>query len=305
MSSATADLRRKLLLIEDDRLDQLAFERFIKEGGHPYDYKISNSIAAGCRILAEQKFDLIVSDYQLADGTAMDILNLKLETPVIITTGTGNEEIAVQALRSGAVDYLIKDPERSYLKVLPATVEMAIKRCEMERSVAVLNFAVRSIKDSVFITDMEGRIFFVNQAFTDMYGYEESEVLGQSSRVLTVKNAVLPPERAGEFFQRRKNGEEFPVLLSSSVVKDDNGRAFAVVAVVHDITERKRLEKELEQSNRTLEVRVAERTNALQEKVKELQQLNAVMLGREERVLELKEELRLLREQLLKGTSPG
>lgn len=117
-----------LLLIEDDKVDQMAFERFVKSTDLPYAYMLARSVAEAEKILISHDFDIIISDYMLSDGTSFELFDSFKDVPVIFTTGTGNEEVAVEAMKSGASDYLIKDPEGNYLKTLPATVDLALKR---------------------------------------------------------------------------------------------------------------------------------------------------------------------------------
>ncbi len=117
----------KILVAEDERIDQIAFERFIKKEKFPYDYVIAGSVKKAKIILEKEKFDAVVLDYMLGDGTAFDLFDKVKGAPIIIVTGGGGEEIAVQAMKAGAYDYLIKDPEGNYLKTLPLTVENAIK----------------------------------------------------------------------------------------------------------------------------------------------------------------------------------
>ncbi len=124
--------RYKVLLIEDDKIDQDAFTRLVEEENLPYDYKTASSISEGRKVLACEQFDIVISDYNLGDGTGFDVLNFVKDTPVIIVTGTGGEEIAVRAMKAGASDYLIKDHERNYLKVLPVSVENVVKRKKTE-----------------------------------------------------------------------------------------------------------------------------------------------------------------------------
>src|SRR5210317_1004282 len=109
------ETRYKILFIEDDKLDQMAFERFIKIEKLPYDFTAASSVSQAQSILAREDFDIIVSDYSLGDGTALNILDLTKDIPVIIVTGEGDEEVATQAWRRGAYDYLTKDIERNYL----------------------------------------------------------------------------------------------------------------------------------------------------------------------------------------------
>ncbi|MFB8791097.1 MAG: PAS domain S-box protein [Potamolinea sp.] len=130
---------KKVLLIEDSKIDQMAFKRMVKQETLPYDYTIASSVAEAKEILASQIFEIVISDHQLGDGTAFDILSLKINSPIIYTTGSGNEEIAVKAMKMGAYDYLVKDPELKYLKVLPLVIENALKHRQAEAEIQQLN----------------------------------------------------------------------------------------------------------------------------------------------------------------------
>ncbi len=143
------DIRHKILLVEDDKIDQKAFEWLINEEDLPYDCMIVRSISEAQRILYSEKFDVIVTDYLFQDGTAFDVLDLVKDTPIIITTGGGDEEIAVKAIKAGACDYLIKDPGRSYLKAIPTIVENAIKHKKLEEILDQKQKNLEAIFDAV------------------------------------------------------------------------------------------------------------------------------------------------------------
>ena len=123
----------RLLLVEDDKVDQMAFKRFAKSRNLPYDYTIAGSLAETKKILKSISFDVIIADYMLGDGTTFELFALFNDLPIIVMTGTGTEEVAVEAMKSGACDYLIKDPEGNYLKTLPSTVKFALKRKQNEK----------------------------------------------------------------------------------------------------------------------------------------------------------------------------
>jgi two-component system sensor histidine kinase/response regulator len=238
----------RILVIEDDKVDQMAFKRIVKDEGLSYDYDIAGSVSEAKKILHSKRFDIVITDYMLGDGTAFDIFDLIKDTPIIIVTGSGDEEIAVKAMKRGAYDYLIKDQERNYLKVLPITVESAIKHKGAEKQFRMLSHAIMSINDSVYITDMDNRIIFVNKAFCKTYGYEEGDILGRDSNVLGEVGLK------DEFYHRRKDGNTFPVSLSRSTIKDEAGNEVAVIGVVRDITEQKRAEEELKKAKEAAEV---------------------------------------------------
>lgn len=121
-----------VLLVEDDEIDQMAFIRMIREANLPYEYTITASIASAKMLLQAQHFEVVLLDYQVIDGTGLEILPfLAPETCAIVITGAGREEVAVEALRSGVEDYLIKDTERRYLSILPVTIENVLKKREL------------------------------------------------------------------------------------------------------------------------------------------------------------------------------
>ncbi len=253
--------RYKILLIEDDKLDRMAFKRMLEEEELPYDCTVAGSVSEARDILSSERFDVVISDYSLGDGTAFDIIDLALNTPIILVTGVGNEEIATKAWKAGAYDYLIKDHEQNYLKTVPITIENAVKHKRMESRLRLLSHAVVSTDDCVYITDLDDKITFVNRAFCETYGYEEKEVIGKDSNILWNKGSVdADMENTYEavggwevgFFHRRKDGSEFPVSLSRSDVADENGNEVALVVIARDISERMEIETELRTSNREL-----------------------------------------------------
>ncbi|MHC4395692.1 MAG: PAS domain-containing protein [Planctomycetota bacterium] len=254
--------RYKILLIEDDKLDQTALARMVEEQELSYDCTMADSVAEAKDILSSSRFDIIIADYALGDGTAFDILDLVKDAPVILVTGAGDEETAVAAWKAGAYDYLIKDLERNYLKTLPITVENAVRHNRMDARLQLLSHALVSTDDSVYITDLEDKITFVNRAFCETYGYTEEEVLGKDCDVLWKENpSAANMEKAYKavngwevgFFHKRKDGTEFPVSLSRSDVIDENGNEVALVVISRDISERMRVENELRIINQDLE----------------------------------------------------
>jgi PAS domain S-box-containing protein len=257
--------RYKILLIEDDKLDQRAFMRMVKEKKLSYDCTVAGSVSEAKSILVSGQFDIIISDYSLGDGTAFNILDLVKNTPVILVTGAGDEEVAVKAWKTGAYDYLTKDSERNYLKTVPITIENTIKHKRMEERLQLLSGAVMSTDDSVYITDMENKIIFVNKAFCETYGYEEQEIIGEDSNILWIGNlqnkntrSVFQTRSVGSawevgFYHKRKNGSIFPVSLSRSIIRDENGNQLAVVGIARDISERMQIEDDLRTLNQELE----------------------------------------------------
>lgn len=229
----------KVLLIEDDVVDRMAFQRFAKDGNFPYDYTVAGSVSEAFKILGTEKFDAIITDFSIGDGSAFDILALVKDTPSIVVTGTGNEELAVKVMKAGAFDYLVKDVESNHLKVLSFAVEKTIQRSNATKELKMLSLAIKNVKDSVFITDTNNIIGFVNDAFCDTYGYTEEEIIGRKGTIL---GSIA---KEGEITHKKKDGGLFPVVLTMSVLKNEDGKDVAIVRVAHNILKRKEMEDEL------------------------------------------------------------
>ncbi len=257
--------RYKVLLVEDDKLDQMAFKRSVEEQELPYEYTIAGSASEAKSVLGSEKFDIIISDYSLGDGTVFDFFDVVKDTPLILVTGAGDEEIAVTAMKAGSYDYLVKDAERNYLKAIPITVENAIRHKKTEEKLRLLSGAIMSTNDSIYITDMEDKIIFVNKAFRETYGYKEEEIIGNNSNILWIgkpqsesTRSVFQTRTVGStwevgFYHKRKDGGIFPVSLSRSIIKNPKANEVAVVAVAHDISERILIEDELRTENLKLD----------------------------------------------------
>ncbi|HTY87998.1 MAG TPA: PAS domain S-box protein [Candidatus Acidoferrum sp.] len=130
------------------------------------------------------------------------------------------------------------------------TIQDITERKRAETQLATLGHAVQSTAELICITDLQDRFTFVNRAFLQAYGYTEAEILGKTPDILISPNN--PPGRMreilemarttgwrGEVMDRRKDGTEFPIFLSTSKIVDLEGRPIGLMGVSQDITERK------------------------------------------------------------------
>ena len=143
------------------------------------------------------------------------------------------------------------------------------ERKRAEEQIRLLAYAVQSARDLICITDGENRFTFVNQSFVKAYGYSQEEVLGRKPDFLySPKNPpglyehifrqTLGGSWMGELLNCRKDGTEFPISLSTSEIKNNEGRTIGLIGVASDITERKQVEEEL----RLLPLRIIEAQEA-------------------------------------------
>ena len=128
-----------------------------------------------------------------------------------------------------------------------------------EEKISMLAHALKSISECVWITDMNETITFANNSFCKTYGYKQNEIRGKQISIIRSQNnpqQFIDKIRAltfeygwtGELINTTKDGKEFPALLSTSVIKDDSEKPVALIGIVTDITERKKAEEALRQS---------------------------------------------------------
>jgi PAS domain S-box-containing protein len=170
----------------------------------------------------------------------------------------------------------------------------ARRRSELE--LATFGHAMESTSEMICITDLEDRFTFVNRAFALGYGYQQEEILGRTPDILSsTKNSqallaeILRETRRGgwrgELLNRRKDGSEFPVALSTSQIRDATGRVVGLMGIAQDITARRQAEEALQEARASLvayagnlEVAVRQRTAKLREMVEELHHVSYAMV---------------------------
>jgi len=209
--------------------------------------------------------DLILADYNLPQFDAIRALELvkqqELDIPFIVVSGTIGEEAAVEAMRSGAHDYLFKD---NLTRLQPA-VERELRASEVRRTardiqgeyVRRLRSIFDSALDAVVTMDAGGRITDWNPMAEAIFGWRRSEVVGWLmtdtiiperfreahqhglSRFLETGEGPVLNKRL-EFEARHRDGHEFPVELS--VAATLSGKDYVFSGFVRDITDRRRAE---------------------------------------------------------------
>ncbi len=219
----------RILFVEDDLVDQLAFERFVEEQSMAYEYTLAGSLAEAKSLACTRDFDVIISDYSLGDGLAMELLQYAPDVPHILVTGVGDEEIATQALKAGAFDYLIKDIGRNYLHLLPERIREALESKTVERQAKLLAQAFLNRQQPVFLSDPQGTILFVNKRFSQVYGYTPAEILGKNTNLL----GEICSE--GTRSHRHKDGSEFAVCCQYIAIQDEDDSEIVIITTVHPV----------------------------------------------------------------------
>jgi len=129
VGQALSPVLHRILLIEDEEEHQCTIERaFECTGG--FKLTIASTVAEGAKAMESSPFDLVISDWRLPDGEAFDLLTEHGRFPLLIMTSYGNEKVAVEAMRAGALDYVVKS--EGSLRDMPRLAEGAIRLWENE-----------------------------------------------------------------------------------------------------------------------------------------------------------------------------
>src|SRR5437016_1037756 len=117
MSEAT-EIPIKVLYVEDDLVDQMSFKRFVEKSQPNIKCEMVSNVEAAKSKLASNNYDVVITDYLLNNETGFAIIDSVKNTPVIFITGQGNQQIAVNAMKRGVFDYIVKESSGSYLDLL-------------------------------------------------------------------------------------------------------------------------------------------------------------------------------------------
>jgi PAS domain S-box-containing protein len=254
----------RLFLVDDDDDIALLMRKSLQRAGHQVTR--CRTAADALIVLGHSSFNLVLLDQRLPDMSGLDLLQALaregIGTPVLMVTGFGDEQLATQVLRAGALDYVVKDPALTFLTELPKRVGESVTRHRLQDLNRLLIASLESARDGIGITDLQGTFLHVNSALERMSGYRREQVLGQTPRLF--KSGLHPPEFyagmwrtilartswQGEVINRRPDGTLLDASLTISPILDARGQMTHFVAIYRDISDRKQLERQLLQAQK-------------------------------------------------------
>lgn len=127
--------QNKILFLEDEEIDITFIKRKFIKLNPRYECDVVSTVEDLRKQVEEKKYDLIVSDFNLPDGTAFDSIAIAnaADIPIVIATGQGSEKTAVELMKAGAADYLIKDKNMGeHMLILPSIVKSVLNYKKLE-----------------------------------------------------------------------------------------------------------------------------------------------------------------------------
>jgi len=296
----------RILLLEDVPSDAELNQRELRKGGIPFTARVVDTREGFIREFEDFRPNLILSDYKLPGFTGLDALSITHEKcadlPFILVTGTMGEENAVESLKKGANDYVLKDKLFRLVPAVHRALEEANKRAELRQAAETIKeneekyrVLTETAIDAIIGLKAPDIITLWNRGAERIFGYSKEEAIGGNLHEMIVAGDCREKAYTGvrKFFETgegplvgktvevtamRKDGAEFPVELSISAVRIKG--QWCATGMIRDISERKKLEAELK------------------EKLDVVERMNKLMVNRELRMEELKQENRRLKARL-------
>ena len=294
----------RVLLVEDDAVDRLACRRALAaQPGYVFEVEEADTARAGLQRARAEAPDLVLLDYHLPDMDGLEFLAElaadagKIAVPVVMLTGAQDIAIAVDAMRRGARDYLVKDDKGDYLELLPTVIQRVLRESQAQAekrarrpscarprpNTARLVEQIPAIAYTAAL-DVPGNLLYISPQIQRL-GFSPDEWLANPDGVLNRihpedagagARGVRPQLRSGEplrceYRLLTRTGEPRWFLNEASVVHDEAGEPLFLQGVLIDITEDKQREAELEFHGSYLEILVAERTGQLEKQSRDAQ----------------------------------
>ncbi len=257
-----------ILLVDDNPDDRALARREIGREFPNCQFQQVTSAKELSQAIESTRWDMVVTDYQLlwTDGITV-LLAVKVrwpDCPVIMFTGSGNEEVAVQAMKAGLDDYVLKSPKH-YAR-LASAVHMALERLKQRRALRQAETRYQSLCDDVpvglFRVARDGRIIDANPALIEMLGFPDRQALLAVNAMnffadSTERHALLNALKGSEiirFFETRfyrRDGKLIWAEVNARVIRHGLEQVACYEGSLEDITSR----KEAEQSFRESEAR--------------------------------------------------
>ena len=266
------DVPVQILLVEDNPADARLFQELLADAETPFSTEQVRTLAEALRRLERGGIDVMMSDLSLPDSQGIETFE-KLHAaaphvPLIVLSGMDDETLAVETVRRGAQDYLVKGRADTHLLV--RSIRYALKRAAAERDLAeernLLRSVINNLLDSIYVKDVRGVYRLDNLAHMRSIGAERpEEVVGKTVFDFFPHDAAVRFQaddqsimRTGKAIVNRQepfsqpNGQKRWLSTTKVPLRNNEGQIIGIVGIGRDITERKRAEEQLAMYNKEL-----------------------------------------------------
>jgi two-component system, cell cycle sensor histidine kinase and response regulator CckA len=259
----------RILSLEDVAYDVELLERELRKANIEYDLRRVETKEEFLEALTDFRPEIILADYSLPQFSAIEALKLLQEqkntTPVILVTGSHSEEAAVECMKEGAEDYILK----ASLTRLPSALQNVLRKKHAERNREAAEEALRqseaqyrliteNTRDLIALLDGTNRFLYASPSFELVLGYSPKELLHTdyfslvhpddvpAARTALEQARRQRRQRTAELRHKHREGHWILFDSAASLPAETDGKPRRVVLVSRDISERKRAEREIE-----------------------------------------------------------
>lgn len=249
-----------ILFLEDNRDDvELCLYEF-KKHDYETDFLVVESRESFKKEISRRSWDLILADYLLPKWTGLEALIWLREqinlTPFILVTGAVGEETAVECIRQGADNYILKENLQRLIPAVKQTLKATQLRHEklkalqeLEESEERLRAIFYSAIDAIFTKNLDGEFTRVNQAFMDLVQQAEKEILGRTADALfpsalakiynDLDQQVLKGRSVSQEISHQDGERKIALHLNLVPLQGKDGKIIGICGYARDISERK------------------------------------------------------------------
>ena len=277
--------RPRILVVDDNTLDRQAVIRALRHelvglDSAQAEVLEAETVAQAREALQREEFACVFLDHDLPDGTALDLLlevrSQGLVTPIVVLTGERDEQIMAEVMQAGAADFLPK--EKLHPDLIAVSLRAALRFLQVQRKEQVIlsdlyarDRAIAAASNGIVIADPrlpDCPLIYANQAFLNMTGYTEAEVIGHNCRFLQgpdtdpsavqeLRDAVSQQHACQTLILNyRKDGTTFWNEITVSPVLDTQGKLTHFVGIQTDTSARQVAEIERRQAEEEARRRV-------------------------------------------------
>jgi PAS domain S-box-containing protein len=272
------DQSLRVLIVEDSKFDTLFIIRELTKSGYNCFYERVETASSMRKAIQEKQWDIILCDYIMPDFNAPSAIALlkevNIDIPIIVVSGAIGEETAVECMRSGAHDYIMKTNLSRLCPAIARELEEADSRSRRKQAESARIASLKALLESqerykalfdrslnlINVMDFDGKFIDANNAALNLFGYKKEEIksvnvnsLVDEDQLPHVLETIREITETGtqkdlrEIRLRHKDGREIYVEAQGSAVMS-KGKPVAIQVIAMDITERKKAEAVLQQT---------------------------------------------------------
>jgi len=226
-----------VILCVDDEPAFLELTRSYLSRSDSYEIDLADSAEAALDRISSRKYDAIVSDYQMPVMDGLELLKLLREqgddTPFIVFTGKGREEVAIEALNLGADFYLQKGSDtKSLYAELSNMIDQLVGRRTAEVSLIESEERYRGIFENsgsaMAMGDSDGRVLLVNKAFEELTGFKNEDIEGKMWTTFIYESSIDMARK--DFETRKTNPENAPTSYEIWLKRKDGSKRLVIAS---------------------------------------------------------------------------